>query len=151
LDSVQGAVKVPAIKNGDSTIFSSDSIEILLETPTHSYYQIAFDPKGHYIDLDRIRGVNMKWGSGLKMATFQGKDYWTVEVRVPVAGASQEELNPDFGVSGDKPGKDSPWYFNVCRVRKRKDKMELSAFSPTLAKHFHKVMKFGKLEPNRGR
>ena len=62
-----------------------------------------------------------------------------------MAGPLQEELDPLNGLAGKRPSKARPWYFNVCRQRVRDDGTELSAFSPTGKKHFHDVMKFGKL------
>ncbi len=147
----------PAVKNGDNAIYEGDSIELLLETPTHAYYQISIDPKGLVNDLDRP-GANMigkashtsnntLWDADMEVATQQGKNYWTVEMRVPAMGASQEEILPNIGVAGDKPTKDAPWYFNVCRIRRAGGTSELSAFAPTGESGFHFRSKFASLQP----
>ncbi len=147
---------VPALANGDNLIFDGDSIEILLETPTHAYYQIAIDPEGHVNDLDRPNSIligktgkfDSRWEAGVDVATFKGKDFWSAEVKIPALGSGQEEILPLFGVSGDKPTKDSPWYFNICRVRKADMKeREFTAFSPTGEGGFHYMRKFAKLVP----
>lgn len=147
---------VPARASGDLTLFDGDSIEILLETPSHAYYQIAIDPEGHVNDLDRpnsiIIGKTGKyrtiWEAGATVATHQGKTFWSVEARIPAMGANQEKILPDFGVSGDKPSKDMPWHFNVCRSRKvGMDKRQYSTFSPTGEHGFHYMRGFAKLEP----
>ena len=117
---------IPATKDGDNTIFDGDSVELQLETATHAYYQIAIDPEGHVNDLDRPDATmigrtgpyNTRWQAGIDVATYRGDDFWNVEVRVPALGAGQEEILPDFGIAGDKPSRDAPWYFNVCRVRR---------------------------------
>lgn len=144
----------PAGKDGDNLIFSGDSIELLLESPTHAYYQLAIDPQGYVNDVDRVgAGVGKKgkvrtvWDAGLEVATHQGDDFWSAEIRVPVLGANQEELNPDYGVSGDKPTKEAPWYFNFCRVRHAGDELGFYGFSPTGQRGFHDLMKFGQLVP----
>jgi hypothetical protein len=127
-----------------------------LETPTHAYYQIAIDPEGHVNDLDRPNSIligktgkfNSRWEAGVDVATFKGKDFWSAEVKIPALGSGQEEILPLFGVSGDKPTKDSPWYFNICRVRKADMKeREFTAFSPTGEGGFHYMRKFAKLVP----
>jgi hypothetical protein len=147
------SIIAPAVKDEDNSIFDGDSVEILLETPTHSYYQIAFDPKGNMNDIDRrgaalgMKGkIETKWKAGIESAAFKGDNFWSLEVKIPFLGAGQEELLPFFGVSGDKPAKDMPWYFNVGRNRPHKNR-EMSTFSPTETDGFHEVMKFGKLAP----
>ena len=150
-------INAPAVKNEDMQIFSGDSIEILMETPMVSYYQITFDPKGNMMDIKRSGAalgkkgkVETKWKSGIESAAFKGKGFWSVEIKIPALGENQDNLLPFFGVSGDKPTKEMPWYFNVCRVRSKRNNKdhELSAFSPTETSGFHNnIMKFGKLTP----
>jgi hypothetical protein len=97
------------------------------------------------IDLDRIRGTESIWASGARIAAFKGDDYWSLEVRVPVAGEQQEAIDPVHGLAGKQPTVDAPWFFNVCRQRMRETGNEASAFSPTGAAQFHNAMKFGEL------
>ncbi|MFO7821944.1 MAG: sugar-binding protein [Lentisphaeria bacterium] len=147
---------IPAKKSGDLTLFDGDSVEILLETPSHAYYQIAIDPKGHVNDLDRPNSIligktgkyKTEWEAGATVATNRGKNFWSIEARIPAMGANQEKILADFGVSGDKPTKDRPWYFNVCRSRKvDMEKRYYSAFSPTGEHGFHYMRGFAKLIP----
>ncbi len=145
-DNDMANVNIPSPKNGDHLIFSGDVVEIEVETPAHSYYQIAIDPAGHVTSLDRKGGFN-KWDSGIEVVTARDDRGWNIEARLPFLGATQEELNPEFGVAGDQPTADAPWHFNICRVWKREKIMETSAFSPTESGGFHDVMKFGKLTP----
>ena len=106
---------------------------VLLETPNVSYYQLAFDPKGNMNDIKRSGAalgkkgkIETKWKSGVECAAYKGEDFWSVEVKIPALGESQDNLLPFFGISGDKPTKDMPWYFNVCRVRHAGDKAEIN-------------------------
>jgi len=138
-------LNIGATKNEDTAIFEGDSIELLIETQTHAYYQIAITPTGAMIDLDRKKGLNMLWSSQAEVGAHVGKDRWTLEIRVPVAGGSQESIDANNGVSGRQPSGTYPWYFNVCRQRMRKTGRQLSAFSPTGKGHFHVPMKFAEL------
>ncbi len=151
------ALVTPATRNGDNTIYDGDSIELLLETPTHAYYQISIDPKGLVNDLDRPgAGMigrathinnNTLWDAGIELAAHRGDDYWSLEIRVPAMGPEQEEILPNFGVAGDKPSTAAPWYFNVCRIRRAGGGLELSTFSPTYEGGFHFRGRFAKLLP----
>jgi len=132
-------------KDGDTSIWTGDTLEILFETPTHSYYQITINPAGAMLDLDRKQGHNTLWSSGAQVATHIGDGIWTLEVRLPVAGEEARELDPQNGIAGKRPSRVYPWYFNVCRQRVRDNSTELSAWSPTGKRHFHELMKFGKL------
>lgn len=153
-ENMEGLV-IPATKDGDNTIFDGDSIELQLETATHAYYQISIDPKGHVNDLDRPDATMIgrtgpyetKWESEIEVATRRGEDFWTVELRVPVWGSAQEEILPYSGVSGDKPTRDAPWYFNLCRIRKAGGGRAFHAYSPTGENGFHYRRKFARLVP----
>lgn len=138
-------LNITATKNEDANIFNGDNIELLFETQTHSYYQIAIGPMGAVMDLDRKRGIESLWASNIQVATHIGDGLWTVEVRVPVAGDNQEQLDALKGISGRQPSQTYPWYFNVGRQRMRENGRELSAFSPTGKPSFHELMKFAEL------
>ncbi len=96
-------------------------------------------------DLDRKEGLNTLWSSGAEAVCYVGDGYWSLEVRVPVAGEQQEELDPLNGVAGRIPTSTYPWYFNVCRQRVRDTGTELSAFSHTGTSSFHETTKFARL------
>ncbi len=138
-------LNVGTTKNEDGNLWNGDCLEVLLETQSHSYYQIAFNSAGALIDLDRKKGLDTLWSSGAKVATHTADDHWSAEIRIPVVGAQQAILNPQYGVAGRQPTLSYPWYFNVCRQRIRPNEHEASAFSPTGAKSFHDQKKFGKL------
>lgn len=137
---------IGATKNEDSNIWTGDCVEVLLETQTHSYYQLAVNPTGAIMDLDREKGLNSSWESSARVACHIGEGFWSAEVRIPVVGEQQAVLNPLYGVAGRQPSETYPWYFNVCRQRIRPDDAEYSAFSPTGAASFHVGKKFAKLK-----
>ncbi len=132
---------ISTTKNGDQAIWYGDVVEILLETESHSYYQIGVNPAGALIDLDRGTDRNnwFNWDSQAEVATHVADDHWTVEIRIPVV---QDENDPLHQVIGRKPTKSLPWHINVCRQRIRENGSEYSAFSPTGTAGFHKPMKF---------
>jgi hypothetical protein len=132
-------------KNEDSNIWNGDCVEILLETSTHSYYQLVVNPAGVMMDLDRKTGINTLWASKAEVASYIGEGYWSIEIKIPVVDPSQEDLDPLSFVAGRIPSDTYPWYFNVCRQRIRDNETERSAFSPTGTEGFHELLKFGKL------
>ncbi|MFK5922461.1 MAG: DUF4838 domain-containing protein [Verrucomicrobiota bacterium] len=134
-------LNVATTKNGDQAIWYGDALEILLETESHSYYQIAVNPSGALIDIDRGANRNnwFNWSSQAEVATQVADDHWTVEIRIPV---TQDKNDPLHQVIGRKPTKSLPWFINLCRQRIRESGSEYSAFSPTGTKGFHEKMKF---------
>ena len=128
-------------KDGDQAIWYGDCIEIELATDAHSYYQLAINPAGALVDLDRGAPRNQwfNWSSKAEVATHVADDHWTVEVRLPI---TQDANDPLHQVVGRKPTKSLPWFVNVCRQRVRDNGTELSAFSPTGTSGFHEPMKF---------
>lgn len=127
----------------DSGIWNGDVVELLIETQSHSYYQMAINPLGTVTDLDRQGGkLNTLWKAGLQVAVQRAADRWTVELRLPIAGEEQAVLNPLDGVAGRAPSRTYPWHFNVCRQRVGRHGTELSALSPTGAEDFHLLDRF---------
>lgn len=140
-DQKGNQLNVGTEKNGDQAIWYGDVVEILLETESHSYYQIAVNPAGALIDLDRGADRNnwFRWDSQAEVATHVADDHWTVEIRIPII---QDKNDPLHQVIGHKPTQSLPWHINVCRQRIRKNGSEYSAFSPTGTAGFHEPMKF---------
>jgi tetratricopeptide (TPR) repeat protein len=116
-------------------------VEILLDTESHSYYQIAVNPAGALIDLDRgaTRANWFRWASQAEVATQVSNDHWTIEIRIPV---TEDENDPLHRVIGRKPTQSLPWHINICRQRIRDNGEEYSAFAPTGTDGFHEPMKF---------
>ena len=128
-------------KHGDQAIWYGDAIEIELATESHSYYQIAVNPAGALVDLDRAAPRNQwfNWSSKAEVATQIADDHWTVEIRIPITDDANDPLHQ---VVGRKPTQSLPWHINVCRQRIRDNASEYSAFSPTGTFGFHAPMKF---------
>jgi len=142
LDSQAGSLRhlnVTAKQHDDQALFYGDAIEIELDTDKHSYYQIAVNPAGAIVDLDRSTGRQFDWDSQAEVATHVADDHWTVEIRIPV---TEDENDPLHQVVGRKPSQSLPWHFNICRQRIRENGSEYSAFAPTGTAGFHVPMKF---------
>jgi tetratricopeptide (TPR) repeat protein len=134
-------LNVATTREEDQSLWYGDAVEILLETESHSYYQIAVNPAGAVVDLDRgaPRSAWFGWDSQVEVATCVADDHWTVEIRIPVI---EDENDPLHQVIGRKPTQSLPWHINVCRQRIRDSGAEYSAFAPTGTDSFHKVLKF---------
>lgn len=127
----------------DPAIYYGDSVELLLETPENSYYQMTFNSAGAVADLDRSRGRFLNWDAQAQIATSVGKGYWTVEMFLPVF---ESAIDPNHQVvAKEPPSTENPWFFNVCRQRIRDRKSELSAYSPTMDRGFHVLTKFARM------
>lgn len=138
-------LNIGTTERDDPNIWSGDVVEVLLETQFHAYYQIAISPSGAVTDLDREKGLDTLWSSGVEVATHHGPDNWTVEVRLPAAGENAEEMDRLRGIAGRQPSETYPWFINVCRQRVRGEQTELTAWSPTGQKRFNVPQKFGKV------
>lgn len=135
-------------KKDDAALWYGDAVEILIETESHSYYQIAVNPAGAVVDLDRsaAKAAWFSWDSRAEVATRIEDDHWTIEMRLPI---TQDENDPLHQVIGRKPSTSLPWHFNVCRQRIRENGQEASAYSPTGQTNFHEVMKFARFYEGR--
>ncbi len=134
------------LEKDDSAMWFGDIVEIILESPEHSYYQIAVNPMGSVADLDREDRANFNWDAQAEIAVHRNeeKGYWSVEARIPFTSSTQDPLHE---VVGTAPSADNVWYFNICRQRLRNDRAdaEYSAYSPTGAAGFHHILKFARL------
>lgn len=137
------------LPRNDFALWQGDVVEILLETPAHSYYQIAVNPVGSLADLDRGAGLahGTRWDAQAEVAVHvdQAAGFWSVEMRIPFTPSSQDPLHE---VVGPPPSADAPWHFNICRQRTREQgaDTEVSAFSPTGERGFHNILRFSVLE-----
>ena len=141
-------LNIATTKNDDQAIWYGDVVEIQLATDAHSYYQLAINPAGALVDLDRgaPRSQRFNWSSQAEVATHIADDHWTVEVRIPTTRDANDPLHQ---VIGHKPTQSLPWHINVCRQRVRGNGTEHSAFSPTAASGFHVPMKFAHFHAGR--
>lgn len=137
-------LNITTTENENNAIWGGDCVEFLLETQVNSYYQITVNPAGAVMDLNRKGGFESKWSSNAQVAVVREKDYWAVEMALPIADEGQSEMDPFNGVPGRRPTDTFPFYFNVCRQRLRGNSREFSAFSPTGKPNFHVPLKFAK-------
>jgi len=138
-------LRIGATEEDDLRIWSGDVVEVFVETQFHDYYQIAISPNGVITDLDREKRLESRWSSGAEVATHQGEDAWTIEIRLPAAGENAKEIDPLHGIAGRRPSETYPWFVNVCRQRVRGDETQLFAWSPTGKRRFNVPEKFGKV------
>ena len=138
-------LNIGTTKSDDPNVWSGDVVEVLLETQFHAYYQIAISPSGAVTDLDREKRLDTLWSSGAEVATHQGPDSWTIEVRLPAAGEDAKDIDARNGIAGKRPSETYPWFVNVCRQRIRGEDTELTAWSPTGKRRFNVPQKFGKV------
>lgn len=137
---------IGSTRDQDMSIWSGDTIELLLETQAYSYYQIVVSPSGAVTDLDRIDGnMDAAWSSEVKVAASRDDQGWSLEIKLPLYDELQRAVGPETGVAGDMPTAKKPWYFNICRQRLRPDSQHFSAFSPTGKMNFHDTQKFATL------
>jgi hypothetical protein len=126
--------------------FDGDYVSLLIETPSHSYYEIAVNPAGTVVETDyRANSPGTGWTSASQIAVHRGQGEWSVEIRLPIAGEGASLLDPRKGIDGDQPKDLFPWYFNVCRQRVRGAQVERTALSPTGQDDFRVPARFAKL------
>ncbi|TWT94984.1 DUF4838 domain-containing protein [Neorhodopirellula pilleata] len=145
-------------RDGDPAIWNGEHLELLIETDKHSYYQIVVNPDGSITCLDR--GADKKnwfnWSAQAEVATHHGDDFWSVELKLPVASSDEDPLHQLVGnmpfkskTSSLDSGKGTslPWYFNLFRKRVGSDDGETTAFSPigSEAKAIDDTQMFGEI------
>ncbi len=130
----------------EANIHLGDFVEILFETQAHSYYRITLSPAGVLVDADCANGaVEPLWTSGAAAAVHVGTNYWSAEVRVPIAGEGDQIVDPLIGVEGRMPSDLFPWYFNVGRQRVRNGVIERLSLFKTGTPEFDEVSEFGRM------
>ncbi len=128
-------------------IWSGDSVAVLLETPSHTYYQIEVNPDGVLWDADREHGIiNDNWSSLAEVETERGEDFWGVRIRFPVMDEAAGGLDPNHNVVGDMPTADNPWFIQVGRTRFRNfERAGAYGFTATGGNSYHVRERFGRL------
>lgn len=129
----------------DPIIWRGDMLEVMIETQETSFYQLTVNPAGATMDLSRERGLETRWEANEEVAIHHGDNFWSAEIRLPLAGQGHKVLDALNGISGRPPTKTHPWYLNVCRQRARGDYMYRLALSPTGSPGFGKALTFGEV------
>lgn len=136
-------LNIPTTANGDPKILEGDFVSLLLETNSHSYYEIAVNPAGAVYEIDHGENGSAEWSSKAEVGVYQGEDFWSVEIRLPIAGEGARIVDRLVGLDGEQPRELYPWHFNVGRQRVRDGKIELFTFSPTGSENFRELEKLG--------
>ena len=97
------------------------------------------------VGLDRESGMNIKWSPGAEAAAQRGKDFWSIELRLPIVDPKSATFDPLSGIAGQKPTDTDPWHFNLCRQRARGRERTFYFFSKVGSALFHEVEMFGRL------
>jgi hypothetical protein len=142
-DADMAHVTAYTLRNDDPNLWNEDNIELLLETPVHSYYQIAVNSAGYVMDMDREKR-NILWNSEAEVAAAKDEKGWTIEMKIPSVDLIEGGMDKSRRVAGTKPTAKAPWYFNLYRHRARGKAVEGSALAPTGGK-LHDPLKFGEL------
>ncbi|NUQ64751.1 MAG: DUF4838 domain-containing protein [Pirellulales bacterium] len=138
-------LNIAATAPDDPKLLEGDHVSLLIETPTRSYYEIAVNPAGAVLEIDRGEGGSVKWSSGARVAVHRGESLWSIEIRLPIAGEGARTLDPNHGIDGSQPKDLFPWHFNVCRQRVRGADIQRTAYSPTGKEDSYVPEKFAKL------
>jgi len=138
-------LSIPTTANDDPKIFDGDFVSLIIETGTHSYYEIAVNPAGAVFEADRAEGGSVEWRSGALVGVQKGSDFWSVEIRLPIMGAGARVLDPMSGIDGGRPSDLYPWFFNAGRQRVRGDIVEFSSLFPTGQPDLHNLEAAGKM------
>ncbi len=138
-EPLMGQVNIGHTRDGDLNWFHYDGIEVMIETPVYSHYQIGISPVGAVTDLSRMGGLEFGWESHAQVKGHVGADYYSLEIRLPAAGAERYDLEPLDGIAGDQPTAAAPWYINVGRLRLIAGERETQSLSGA---GFHDKLKF---------
>ena len=76
------ACKQAEHQEADGQLWEDDSFELHLQAPDKRSYQFIINGNGAIFDQSNLEA---KWQSGIKGAAFQGENFWTVELAIPVA------------------------------------------------------------------
>ncbi len=129
----------------DAPVYMDDSVCVFLDTNYDkvTWFQICVNPNGAVYDEEMLdsfwetgdwrketpRGTTSAWNPNLKLATYKGKDFWSVELSIPFSNLRAEPK----GI----------WGANFCRIRPAKD--EFTTWSYISGGSFHAPKQFGKL------
>ncbi|NQT88533.1 DUF4838 domain-containing protein, partial [bacterium] len=118
----------------DALAWWDDNVEVFLDVTGQrtGYYQLIVNTNGAVFDS---QGKNAEWTcKGLKAAAHVGKDFWSLEVTVPIA-AFEDAVKPGTGVV---------WYGNFTRHRVcDKKPREYQRLNTTFAGPSNNTMAFG--------
>jgi hypothetical protein len=92
------------------------------------------------------------WDSEMEVKTSVNENgtAWYAEIKMPLKGKEQSFLLPYEGVTGERPNRFFPWYFNVSRHIPGEDGPLILEYSPSLTRDTeHHPEKFARLSVGR--
>ncbi len=139
----------PQLSNGMRAILDNENVQIMIETQTHSYYQIVISPCGAVVDFDRQGDAdNDRWSSMADVAVHHDDYFWSAEIRIPVPGEDVLD-DPLHQIAGRYPRLQFPWHINIGRQRMTADGVEISAWSANDNTCLSNTRRFGRLSHRR--
>ncbi len=130
-------------QSGDGDFRNGEHVALLIETDSHSFYEIAVSPAGEMLDIDHSRGgVGEAWLSQAEVAVWRDDDFWSVEMKIPVTRSFDDPLHE---VVGGEPSRSFPWHFNVVRQHVTTDGIEQTAYNPTGSNDLRDRLSFARL------
>ncbi len=99
-------VRAP-VRERDENLFDDDEVEVLLDTrlDRSTYFHLAVNARGSR--WDAAPGRNRAWNGEWRAKTFMGKNFWSVEIALPLAALDLSPLTS------------ARWGVNLCRHQAR--------------------------------
>jgi hypothetical protein len=117
-------------------VWRDDSVVLVVSPTNKAHYHWAFNAAGACVDEDRSKpGLSgVLWDSTAQAGAFKGTNYWSLEVRIPLADLHAE-----------KPSAEHPWRFNVGRMRPGKAGRQVSILVPSGRRTFRNLERTAEL------
>ncbi|MCK4983657.1 MAG: carbohydrate binding family 9 domain-containing protein [Victivallaceae bacterium] len=112
------------------SIFRDDSVEVFISGNEDGSDYLRFAANSRGTKLDSKGGKNKFFDTEWECATSKGKNFWSVEFRLPFSSL-ERPLQPG-----------TPWRINFCRYRARPKTEEYSVWAPVV-RTFHDPDHFG--------
>lgn len=124
----------------DAPLWEEEVVEVFFDPAGDlaGYFEVEVNPLGAVVDLV-LRRTSSGWRKdfawsveGLEASAALGPHGWRAELAIPFAA-----LGPD------RPAPGSAWRVNFLRIDRPGGVAELSAWSPTGRRNFHRAERFG--------
>ncbi len=121
-------------RSPDSKVWNENCIDIFFAPAGNKgVFQLAFNSLGTARSFRKDGRNGGNWESKAVVKTFHGKNFWSAEVKLPIAS-----LTDSKEYIGDI------WGMNFCRVRRTVKPSEYSCWSPTFG-DFNRPERFGRV------
>ena len=116
----------------DSKVWNENCLDFFFAPEKGKVFQIVFNSLGTARTF-RKGAKDTSWNPKAEVKTFRGKDFWSAEVRLPIA-----DLTDSKEYLGDI------WGMNFCRIRQTVRPSEYTCWSPTFG-DFNRPERFGRV------